>query len=149
MKKNLKKVFLPVLCLTLCCVLCCTGCRLLPQTGSVDNVRIETVDSALYTQQDIDDAIAVILKDFKSFYDCTLTRIAYAGDEITQEEIDCHREGYFESWGDFDELIVLYSDFTVDSDRHDSLMKGPYTNWNWILVRQDGGPWRHADHGYG
>ena len=120
--------------------------------GNVDNVRIETVDSALYTQQDIDDAIAVILEDFKSFTDCTLTRIAYAGDEITQKLTECHlgesREAYIESWGDFDELIILYSDFTVDSTRHNSLMKGPYTDWNWILVRQDGGPWRHVDHGY-
>ena len=143
----MKKVFLPVLCLALCCVLCCTGCRLLLQPGNVGNVRIETVDSALYTQQDIDDAVAVILEDFKAFTDCTLTRIAYAGDEITQKETEWHREGY-ESWGDFDELIILFSDFTVDSDRNDSMMKGSYTDWNWILVRQDGGSWRHVDHGY-
>ncbi|MBQ7546817.1 MAG: hypothetical protein IJT41_07625 [Clostridia bacterium] len=144
----MKKVFLPVLCLALCYVLCCTACLRLSQPGNVDAVRIETVDSALYTQQDIDDAIAVILEDFKSFTDCTLTRIAYAGDEVTQEEIECRREGY-ESWGDFDELIVLMSDFTVIGNHNDSLNDGPYTDWNWILVRQDGGPWRHADHGYG
>lgn len=137
--------------LVLCVALCCAGCTLLPHQGNVDSVQVETVESALYTQADIDAAIAVILKDFQShFTDCTLTRIAYAGDEITQKEIEWHRdEEYAESWGAFDELILLYSDFTVDSDRHDSLMKGPYDDWNWILVRERGGPWRHVDHGYG
>lgn len=136
--------------LVICILFFCAGCMHLPQQGNVASAQIETVESALYTQKDIDAAIAVILEDFKAHYtDCTLTRIAYAGDEITQKEIERHREGYEESWGDFDELILLYSDFTVDSDRHDSLMKGPYDNWNWILVRENGGAWRHVDHGYG
>lgn len=24
-----------------------------------------------------------------------------------------------------------------------------YTRWEWILVRSNGGSWRHVDHGYG
>ena len=144
---QMKKILTTILPLLLCVTLCCTGCLRSPHEGSTDGVQIETVGSALYTKQDIDDAIAVILKDFKSFTDCTLTRIAYAGDELTQQEIEAHREGY-ESWGEFDELIVLLSDFTVDGDQNDSLTEGTYTGWNWILVREDGGAWRHMDHGY-
>ena len=136
--------------LVLCIALCCTGCVHLPQQGNVESVRIETVESALYTQEDIDAAIAVILKDFKKSYtDCTLTRITYAGDEITQKEIEWHREGYEESWGDFDELIILLSDFTVNVQHDNGLTKGPYGDWIWMLVRENGGAWRHVDHGYG
>lgn len=135
--------------LIFCILLCCTGCLRLPQQGNVDSVQIEAVGSALYSQADIDAAIAVILKDFKAhFTDCTLTRIAYAGDEITKKEIEWHREGYEESWGAFDKLIILLSDFTANRDIG-GLVEGEYQHWNWILVRENCGSWRHVDHGYG
>ena len=50
-----------------------------------------------------------------------------------------------------DELIVLLSSFDVDASGGDGSLNPneTYSNWNWILVRDSGGQWRHADHGYG
>lgn len=140
----MRRIRILLIALLLCAA---SGCGIRTE-GDISNVQIETVKSALYSQEDIDAAIAVILKDFKAqFTDCTLTRIAYASDEITQKAIEWHREGYEESWGDFDELIMLLSDLTANSDTG-GFNKGTYTNWNWILVRESGGTWRHVDHGY-
>ena len=50
-----------------------------------------------------------------------------------------------------DEVIVLISAFTVDgSGRCQGLNpNSTYKGWNWILMRDKGGPWKHMDHGYG
>jgi len=49
-----------------------------------------------------------------------------------------------------DEVIVLISTFVTDSrDGNGSLNPDTtYVDWKWILVRDDGGEWKHADHGY-
>ena len=51
---------------------------------------------------------------------------------------------------DADEVIVLLSSFDVAIFGADkSLNAGDtYDDWNWILVRKDGGQWEHVDHGY-
>ena len=47
-------------------------------------------------------------------------------------------------------MIVLLSSFDVAIFGADkSLNAGDtYDDWNWILVRKDGGEWEHVDHGY-
>ncbi len=49
-----------------------------------------------------------------------------------------------------DEVIVLISSFDVDASGGDGSLipNSTYNNWYWILVRDNGGKWRHADHGY-
>ena len=50
-----------------------------------------------------------------------------------------------------EETLVLLSDFKTsrkmpgDSSLNEN---HTYTKWNWILVRQEDGSWKHVDHGY-
>lgn len=124
--------------------------------GNIDNVLITTVPSTLYTEAEINDAIQVILKEFKgSWSGCTLTELSYAGDEINARETAYYLGGaysgdYLDAWGDFDQVMILISSFDTDSDPGDGGLNSnfTYSNWNWILVRSNCGAWRHVDHGY-
>lgn len=101
--------------------------------------------SALYTDAEITAAIDAATAYFDTYFTgCTLTEITYGGDEKTQ----AHKE-----WAerhDADEVIVLLSSFDVDASGGDGSLNpnSTYDNWMWIMVRNDGGAWRHADHGY-
>jgi len=139
----MKRIYLFLLCAVLAFSLCACG-------GNVKNVRIENVDSELYSEEDIHAAIQVIVKEFdRSWSGCTLTDIAYAGDEKTLAE----SEYYLEEHGvyDADELIVLTSSFDVDATGGDGSLNpnSTYDGWSWLLVRSSGGRWKHVDHGYG
>ena len=113
--------------------------------GNVRGVKTHHVDSEMYSQDDINSAIDTIKKEFKNDWKgCTLTEIYYAGDDCSKDHQD---------WTDrnnADEVIVLLSSFDVDSSGADGSLNpnSTYDNWNWILVRTNGGQWQHVDHGY-
>lgn len=133
------KRFLSLL-LSVLLLLALAGCG-----GSVKDAQTKEVPSELYTQKDIDAAIDVIKKEFsRNWKGCTLTEIGYAGDDVSQEHAEWAERN------DADEVIVLTSSFDVDeSGASPTLNPGQtYTRWMWILVRSNGGKWRHVDHGY-
>ena len=141
MDKRSKRFLAILLCLVLSLSLCACG-------GNVKNVQIESVSSEIYSEKDIDAAIRVIVREFdRSWKGCTLTSIAYAGDEKTQRESSY----YLDKYDDASELIVLTSSFEVDGSGGDGSLNpnSTYNAWSWILVRSPGGSWRHIDHGYG
>ena len=101
--------------------------------------------SVLYTDQEIEAAMTVTKQYFRKNFDgCTLTELTYGGDEKSRDHTEfADRHGA-------DEVIVLLSSFDVDASGGDGSLNpnSTYTRWMWILVRNSGGPWRHADHGY-
>jgi hypothetical protein len=134
-----KKLLAVLLCGLMVTTLCACG-------GNVKNVKVIKSESSIYTEEDIESAIDTVIRYFKiNFSGCTLTEITYVGDESVQE---------FNEWAEeygADEAIVLISSFDVDSSGGDGSLSpnSTYTCWQWILVRDNGGQWRHADHGYG
>lgn len=113
--------------------------------GNISDVSTQRIESELYSQDDINAAVDIIKKEFKSDWKgCSLTEIRYAGDEITKEH---------QKWSErnnADEVIVLLSSFDVDSSGGDGSLNpnSTYDEWKWILVRSNGGQWKHVDHGY-
>lgn len=87
----------------------------------------------------------IIKNEFRSNWKgCTLPEIYYAGDNRSET----HQE-----WADRnngDEVLLLLSSFGVDASGGDGSLNpnSTYENWMWILVRTNGGQWRHVDHGY-
>lgn len=127
-----------VACLLLLVLLLCS-CS---DRGNVNFAVTAQVDSALYSEREIEDAIEVAEEYFKRHFDgCMLTAISYAGDERTTDWADRY---------DGSEVIVLISDFLTGPEAGDGSLNPNdiYTKWMWILVRTPGGRWRHADHGY-
>lgn len=113
--------------------------------GNISDVSTQRIESELYSQDDINAAVDIIKKEFKSDWKgCSLTEIRYAGDEITKE---------YQKWSErnnADEVIVLLSSFDVGSSGGDGSLNpnSTYDEWKWILVRSNGGQWKHVDHGY-
>lgn len=134
----MKKIISLIVCSVMFFCLCACG-------GKVKNVKVIDVESNIYTSDEINSAIEVIKKEFsKDWKGCTLKEIYYAGDETSRK---------FQDWADrngADEVMVLLSSFDVDSSGGDGSLNpnSTYDGWNWILVRNKGGEWKHVDHGY-
>ena len=148
MKKGIALALLCALALTLCA---CGGAaepptgELTADVGGRINATILPAESSLYSEDDIDAAVETVLDYFsQNFKGCILTEIGYAGDD----------EAAFREWAgnyDADEAIVLTSTFEVDETGGDGSLEpnSTYSDWQWILVRDAGGDWRHVTHGYG
>ncbi len=136
----MKKAMIP---LALFIVLLLSSCR----GGNVSMVEIPDWEpSEIYTDAEIGAAFQTVKDYFSREFDgCALTKLYYPGDTFS---------GEFAEWAeryDADEAIVIYSDFAVDASGGDgSLMpNSTYEDWQWVLVRDGDGKWRHVTHGYG
>lgn len=134
----MKNAFVFILVIAFLLALCSCG-------GNVKNVEIVDVKSDIFTNRDIASAIRTAVKYFENeFEGCTLKKIQYIGDD--------EKESFYEWAKEYgaDEAIVLVSTFDVDVSGGDgSLVPGQtYENWQWVLVRDSGGSWRHVTHGY-
>lgn len=113
--------------------------------GKTSDCNVVSIESDVYSQEDYEQACAVVFRYFKGFIGCTMIEIRYAGDD----ELDAMKE-WAKEYG-MDEVIILESDFTTDSKGGDGSFNpnDTYTGWNWILARDKNGRWKHKDHGYG
>ena len=126
--------------LTMACMFCLSACG-----GNAKNVKITDYSSKIYSNAEIESAIDVAIDYFeKNFNGCTLTEITYLGDD----ELADYQE--FAESNNADDVIVLVSSFDVDASGGDGSLNpnSTYENWNWILIRNNGGKWKHIDHGY-
>ena len=122
------------------------GCGGNDTGGNIDSVYVpDWKPSEIYSDDDIEAAFQTVKDYFSDVFDgCTLTKLYYPGDTCADE---------FNEWAeqyDADEAIVILSSFDVDSSGGDGSLNpdSTYDDWNWILVRNDGGDWKHVDHGY-
>lgn len=116
------------------------------EDGDVSNVKIIPMESEIYSNEEINSAINVILEHFKENYNgCSLLEIGYIGDEKNDEYID---------WAERNnksEVIVFISDFKVAPNAGDGILNSDseYKGYSWILVRNENENWTYADGGYG
>lgn len=103
-----------------------------------------TFSSDIYNDKELNQAVRVIEKQFAATWtDCQLTNIRY----------DAKLEASFGEWADqagYDEGLVLVSDIQVEDDYEEGNLE-PGTvlkNWQWILVRKEGGKWHYYTSGY-
>ena len=134
--------------LALMLALTCTACG-----GGTKEVSIDYGTSELYTQEDMDAAIALIEKEFKGWKGCELHSISYAGDECQNtdnvEWMNRLKEGQNISGPEFTQVIEFVSDF--HSPQKNAGAWNPdqeYTGWGWWLARADGGEWKLLTFGY-
>lgn len=114
------------------------------------NYEVDYGTSELYSQEDMDSAIATIMNEFDNEWQvkCEMHKIYYAGDEISQNEL-WHVQ--LSSIAPFTQSLVMYSDFHSPVNPEEAGAFDPdqeYTNYNWILWREDGGEWIVVDRWY-
>ena len=118
--------------------------------GKTDDAVIDYGSSELYSQQDMDEAIAAIEKEFSTWKGCELHSIRYAGDDCSSEDNIRWMNQLNEGAG-YTQCIGFVSDFhsPVKGDGQDAWQYDTeYTDWQWWLARTDGGAWELLTWGY-
>ena len=137
----MKRVTIFALLLITALLLC--GCM---ERGNVNQVRKTVGESTVYTKAEIEDAMDVVIGHFRrEFEGCTLIHLYFDEDTPAQ---------YSERWAqqyDADEAIILVSSFEVGPNGSDGSLSpnNRYDGWQWILVRNTGGPWTLRTSGFG
>ena len=137
MKK--KRIFLLPL-LLLLGLLCACGSA---PPGDISSVERTIPADAMYTEEEIADAMEEVERKFaRDFKGCTLLNLRYDEEKSITETGNWAQEA--------DEALVLLSDFHVSAKCEDGgLSKGDYTDWSWILLRNNAGSWTLRTWGYG
>ncbi len=113
--------------------------------GDIKKAEIVIEDSEIYSKNDIESAISIVLNEFKNF-PATLNKIWY---DDQQSRIENDKLIYK---SDTNEAIVLSSNFKTYPGKQ-ALYDGfdsntEYSNWNWILVRTNHDEWKLKTWGY-
>ncbi len=116
-------------------------------------VSIDYGNSALYSKEDMDAAIAVIRKEFDTWDGCELHSISYGSDDACSAE-NIRWMNELEAANDaqetFSQCILFKSDFHSPKKGGGAWNADQvYTDWQWWLARADGGTWKLMTWGYG
>ena len=138
-----------VLLLALCCVVGLTGCG----SRSPADVKIDYGKSALYTKEEMDEAIGIIRQRFteEQWKNCELHRIAYG----TDEQCGADNLAWMNELRDadaqepFTRCIMFTSEFHSPRKNSGAFNTDEeYYGWQWWLARTDGGQWQIMTCGY-
>lgn len=121
------------------------------KAGKTKNVLVDLGTSSKFTSEEIEAATKCVKEKFKDFEGCELLKLWY--DEI---EADSLTKRYLENGkgsingATAENTIVLLSDFKVYYSEDGSLdPNSTYTNWNWILIRDNSSDnWKVDNFGY-
>ena len=111
-------------------------------------VSIDYGRSYLFTEREMDHAIALILDEFDTWDGCEMHSIRYAGDECNSRR-NVRWLNSLDGGRRFTECIAFLSDF------HSPVEGGgawepdyEYTDWQWWLARTEDGEWELVSWGY-
>ena len=139
------KKYLMLILIALIAILTLSACT---RRGRVGNVEITIGDSEIFSVEEINDAIELVLERFatRSFASCELLELWY-DEELSERESKRrinHSIGRFYGMSG-ENIIVLFSSFETDRRGGEQGFNPNtiYTDWIWILIRdgQDQ-PWR-------
>ena len=120
--------------------------------GVTDNVEIRYDNSTTFNENEIKSAINTVLLEFEDFKGCDLIRLWY-DESASKSQTEIYMSyGHGSSNGvEQENVIVLLSDFYVDSSGGDGSFNPDttYSNWMWILIRDSKvDKWTVDDWGY-
>ncbi len=113
-----------------------------------DEPEIDYGTSEIYSFEDMDEAVELILNEFSTWSGCEMHSIRYISDECCsaenlawmnslRDEKNFTQSIAFES--DFHSPVEAYGAWEADTE---------YTNWQWWLAREEGGSWELITWGY-
>lgn len=116
------------------------------------DVSIDYGSSEIYSREDMDEAIELIVKEFDTWRGCELHSIAYGSDEACNADNLAWMNELGAAGGageTFTQCIEFTSDF--HSPKNGGGAWNPdqeYTGWQWWLARTEDGPWQLMTWGY-
>ena len=124
------------------------GCN---QNNKPTNINVDIGESTKFSKEEIDNAVDCLKRSF-DFEACTLTKIYY-NEEISNTAVEDYLQFGNGSVNKVkaENVIVLLSDFDVDNSGNNPVLNPgeTYTNYNWILIRDDkNSDWKVDDCGF-
>ena len=124
------------------------GCN---QNNKPTNIKVDIGESTKFSKEEIDNAVDCLKSSF-DFEACTLTKIYY-NEEISNTAVEDYLQFGNGSVNKVkaENVIVLLSDFDVDNSGDNPVLNPgeSYTNYNWILIRDDkNSDWKVDDCGF-
>lgn len=124
------------------------GCN---QNNKPTDIKLDIGESTKFSKEEIDNAVDCLKRSF-DFEACTLTKIYY-NEEISNTAVEDYLQFGNGSVNKVkaENVIVLLSDFDVDNSGDNPVLNPgeTYTNYNWILIRDDkNSNWKVDDWGF-
>ncbi|MDY3960402.1 DUF4829 domain-containing protein [Romboutsia timonensis] len=124
------------------------GCN---QNNKPTDIKLDIGESTKFSKEEIDNAVDCLKRSF-DFEACTLTKIYY-NEEISNTAVEDYLQFGNGSVNKVkaENVIVLLSDFDVDNSGDNPVLNPgeSYTNYNWILIRDDkNSDWKVDDCGF-
>lgn len=124
------------------------GCN---QNNKPTDIKLDIGESTKFSKEEIDNAVDCLKRSF-DFEACTLTKIYY-NEEISNTAVEDYLQFGNGSVNKVkaENVIVLLSDFDVDNSGNNPVLNPgeTYTNYNWILIRDDkNSNWKVDDWGF-
>lgn len=148
-KKQILKIsilFLVLVFILIAVILCGRSVGILKR--NIANTKVDLGTSEIYSQEDLQAASDVILKEIGSWSSVKeVYTVSYCGDESSEGDVDYARSL---SDKDYIQCAVFESSFkTTSSAASDGFNENSmYDGWQWYLARTDGGQWELVTWGY-
>lgn len=138
---------------TIAAVLCVAMLLLLAGCGkdNTSNVKIDYGTSSVYSQKEMDAAIDVIKKQFRSFAGCELLSLSYMSDEECNDADNVEWMNALRTEDQkeaFTQCIAFHSSFRSPKDGGGAWEADQEYTWSWWLARSEGGQWKLMTWGY-
>lgn len=110
--------------------------------------QLERGNSSIYSDADMDEAVAAIMKEFSTWKGCEMHSLEYVGDECNSED-NIAWMNQLDLGKNYTQCIAFTSSFHSPKNGGGSWQPDQeYTNWGWYLGREDGGRWKLLTWGY-
>ena len=146
----MKKWIMMLLAIGMLVSLCACGSKQ-DAAGSADALVIEYGESERYSPEELEDAAALILKEFDGWKGCEMDTLRYAGDDATDAETVewLNKLDGADPANPFTECAEFISDFHTATDTEPGFNPdGNYTDWQWYVARTENGDWALMSWGY-
>ena len=112
--------------------------------------KVTTSDgTGTHSEEDIREAVSIVRKKFRGFSGCIMTDLHYS-EEKTQRELDeLHARGFTGLGSDFDDVIILESDFTTSKLFSSMPFEGcTQRGFEWAITHNEENGWQFKTSGY-
>lgn len=117
------------------------------ETGASYDFVVDYKTSEMYSEDDMNKAIDVILREFNTWEGCVMKELSYTDDQKCEDNLSYINTLAVDT--KYDECIVFTSTFHSPVEGGDAWEPDyDYGNWEWYLGRTDGGDWDLLTWGY-
>lgn len=103
-------------------------------------VVLQYGSSELYSEAEMEEAVALIDKEFNSWKGCRLYYVEYAGDEPCERELD-YCNTLAPDGVTYADCIIFHMDFRSPTFGGGAWNACQRYHWSWYLARTEGGAW--------